>query len=179
MRRVEGMELLANHNLHLTSRTYKMLGTVTEESFSKFLDAVLVLKQSDAPITIILNSIGGSVVDGLAIYDLISILTNHVTIIAVGEASSMGSLILQAADTRQMTANARLLLHDGSTGMDDVVARDFDRFASHWKAQRKTFYQIYAHRSGQKPEYFRKKLAHDWYLTAPQALKEGLVDEIL
>lgn len=172
-------DALQSFNLHIPTRTYKLFGPITEEAFNKFADACLLLSQSDDPINIFLNSPGGSVVDGFAIYDLISSLENHVTITVFGEAASIAAIILQAADLRLIMPHARVMLHDGSVRIDDMVARDFDKLASAYKSDRAAFYEILSRRSGKPRDYYRKKLAHDWHLTAKQAVEERLVDHII
>lgn len=67
----------------------------------------------DKPINIIMNNPGGSVVHGMAIYDAIKLCKNHITVKVIGQASSMGSIILQAADRRLMTQNSKILIHWG------------------------------------------------------------------
>lgn len=70
----------------------------------------------DKPIKIIMNNLGGNWTDGMAIYDAIKASPCHVTIEVMGQAMSMGSIILQAADERIMHPNATMMIHDGQDG---------------------------------------------------------------
>jgi ATP-dependent Clp endopeptidase proteolytic subunit ClpP len=72
---------------------------------------------ADKPINIIMNNPGGEVTHGMAIYDAIKLCKNHVTIKVIGQASSMGSIILQAADHRVMTENSKIVIHWGGVGV--------------------------------------------------------------
>ena len=73
----------------------------------------------DKPITVIMNNPGGDEYHGMAIYDAIKSCKNHVTIVVFGMAMSMGSIILQAADKRVMSANSRVMIHYGTWGIND------------------------------------------------------------
>jgi len=74
--------------------------------------------KSDLPIIIHMQSIGGNWDDGMAIFDAITMCRSYVTIVAYGQASSMSSIIFQAADWRLMTPNTNFLSHYGSTGIE-------------------------------------------------------------
>jgi ATP-dependent protease ClpP protease subunit len=90
----------------------------------------------------------------------------------------MGAIILQAADHRQAYPNAEIMLHDGETGYSGH-ARDLERYAKENARNRERMYRLLAKRSGQPAAHFRRKLAFDWFLTPKEALKEGLLDEVL
>jgi ATP-dependent protease ClpP protease subunit len=73
--------------------------------------------KGEKPIRIFMNNVGGEVVHGMAIFDVIENCNNHVTIKVMGHAMSMGSIILQAADRRVMTRNSRIMIHYGQLGL--------------------------------------------------------------
>lgn len=173
----EPIDCFFSNGLWLPGRTLT-LGSVDKDEYFRIRKGLTVLSSSLEPLTIIMNSDGGSAVDGMAIYGAISRLSNHVTILVEGEASSMGAVILQAADHRLADRHAVFMLHDGSDGVLDVHARDFEKRGEESKRTREEMYQIFAEKTGKPKAYFRRKLAHDWYLTAEEALKEGLIDGI-
>lgn len=76
-------------------------------------------RRGEKPIHIIMNNIGGDEYHGMAIYDAIRTCKNHVTISIYGHGMSMGSIILQAADKRQMTKHSRIMIHYGTFGVHD------------------------------------------------------------
>ena len=154
---------------------------------------MLERKNSD-PIMIHMNSIGGSWTDGMVIYDAIQMSKCYISIIVYGQAESMSSIILQAADERLMTKNSYFMAHYGSS------ASEGDYLSSmNWMQYEKhicdTMLEIYASTcvTGEffKEKYVRpdikkvknflsKKLQDgDWYMTAEQSIYYGFADKIL
>lgn len=174
----EHIDCLFSNGLWIPGRFIAMLEDVDGQAAKKVISGLRILEQSPEPIHIALNSPGGSTIDGMAMYDAISMCSNHVTITVYGEAASMGAVILQAADHRVMAPHAMLMLHDGTDGATDIHCRDFERRAEESKRSREEMYQIFADRSGKSKSHFRRRLGRDCYYTAEQALKEGLIDGI-
>lgn len=151
--------------------------------------------RSDQPITIHMQSIGGEWSDGMAIYDAISMCRSYVTIIAYGQASSMSSIILQAADYRTVTQNTHFMCHYGSSdiNMDYLSAMnyaDYERkicdIMFNIYAKRCVVGQFFYEKFGKKPSekqvkqfLIRKLKSGDWYLDAEQAVYYGFADKIL
>ena len=131
----------------------------------------------DKPVKIILNSPGGNFYDGMAIYDAIKACPCHVTIEVFGQAMSMGSIILQAADERVMHPNAVIMIHDGEDSYSGHQ-RNFEMWAKEGLRIRKLMYEIYAEASEKDAKYWEKKCAFDCILPADEAVKEGLADSI-
>ena len=153
-------------------------GEVNHLVASRFLRSLHVLESlGRGNIRINLTSEGGCWTAGMVIYDAIMQSRCHTEIVVYGEASSMASVILQAADTRSLMPNAILLLHDGQTKQEGVI-RNVEKMVEHERKERLKMYQIYADRSGQPKKYFSRKLQGDWILTAEEALEEGLADKI-
>lgn len=165
--------------IHWPTKTLMLYGPVNRAMLERVTNFCLRLAQTGDPAQILLNTPGGSVVDGLAIHDLLSALDNHLTIRVVGEACSMGAVILQAADHRAMAKHAVLMLHDGSQETGEMTVRDLEKYTAARKKDRAMFYRIFADRTGKPAKHFRTRMANDWYLYAKEALTEGLVDEIL
>lgn len=132
------------------------------------------------PIKILLNSLGGCEFNGMGIYDAIKTSPCKVTIDAIGPAMSMGSIILQAGDVRRAYANTIIMIHDGYLASDAVIPTTFEAWAEYSKkVSRPVMYNIYAERSGKPANYWKKRCASDYILTAQDALEEGLIDEII
>lgn len=170
-------------DVHLESRTI-YLGdssddkSVGPEMASKFIKAMHLLHESGgAPIKILMNTIGGCVYSGFAIYDCIKTSPCEVTIEVIGSAMSMGAYILQGADVRVIYPNAVIMLHDGTESIDAGV-RSFENWATFSRLSRKASYDILSERTGKSARYWEKKCTDDYILDAKQALKENLVDRI-
>jgi len=145
---------------------------------------VLLENMSSEPITIIMNNIGGDPYHGFAMYDTISLAKSHVTIEVRGHAMSMGSVILQAADKRVMTATSRQMIHYGSGGTGDLHAKTAQKVAKESLKIDKWMESTYLSRIREKhPEYkleeLQKMLDHDTFLTAEESVRLGLADEVL
>jgi len=138
---------------------------------------------SAEPITIYLNSLGGDWYHGMGIYDLIQSLRSHVTIIVLGHACSMGSIILQAADERVMGPHSCMMIHDGSESLHSDC-KSVEAWAATIKPTREQMYRIYLDRIRQtRSRYTMKQVEklceHDKIFTPTKAVELGLADRVL
>ena len=125
------------HNLFLPTRTIYFGGkdfnedddTVNSKTVAEVIKNLHILEHREiAPISILLNTCGGSWEDGMGIYDVIKSLKSKVSIIGIGKIYSMGSIILQAGYERVLTKNTYMLIHNGSDGFYGD-AKNFERWA--------------------------------------------------
>lgn len=135
------------------------------------------------PITININSPGGSVTHGLALYDTIQRLRrrgHYVTVRGSGLVASMASVLLQAGDERIMDKRAKLLIHEGSVSLrGDMSAGEMEDVQFFGKLVRDDLLDIYVERSKMtKRQIETKWKRRDWVLTADEALKYGFVDRV-
>ncbi len=134
------------------------------------------------PITIIFNSPGGSVIDGLALYDYIQHLKrkgHHVTTIALGYAASMGGVLLQAGNKRVIGPNAFVLIHEVSSGAYGKVPEMEDSL-NFSKRLQKRLLTILAERSEYSVQQIAQKWNRkDWWLDADEVVAHGFADEVL
>lgn len=178
-----------NHGVDLRNRIIVLEGESddNEVDYHMALQAVKQIMYLDSygekPLKVIINSPGGWVSQGMAIYDAICGCHNDVIGLVVGEAYSMASIILQACDTRIMTPNSTLMIHNGSTGIegktDDVI-----NTAEFEKKINRICEDIYLGRiKEKKPRFTRNQLREllrtDTYFTAEEAVKIGLADNTL
>lgn len=150
-------------------------GTVSKNTIKclKYLDRL-----SKDPITLVLNSSGGAVNDGYAIYDIIRSLRSKVTVEVIGIASSAATLILLAADKKLCHENVEIMVHDG-TSFAQGAMRDVEKQVDFLKRERIAYYDVLA-RHTKKPRKFWESICNnDSYFDAKQALKLGLVDRII
>lgn len=184
----ESVDRWFDYDLHFESRTIYVGDTEDEGSITgvgplmaeRVIKAFEVFNMTpDKPVKIILNTVGGCVYNGYAIYDTIKSSPCHVTIEVLGQAQSMGSIILQAADERIVHPNAIVMAHDGSDSYDTISARDAERWAEFSKKiDRPRMYRIFAEKTGQSVQYWEKKCTHDFIMTAEQAVEEKLADKV-
>ncbi len=135
------------------------------------------------PITILMNNIGGDEYHGFAIYDAIRACKSPVTIVAMGHAMSMGSIILQAADERVMAPTASQMIHYGTWGIHDH-AKTTQQWAKEGQRIDKWMEQMYLTKIREKHPDFKlkaleKMLNFDTFLTAQESIDLGLADKIL
>tara|TARA_R100000008_G_scaffold86874_1_gene82270 strand:- start:1436 stop:2089 length:654 start_codon:yes stop_codon:yes gene_type:complete len=149
---------------------------------------------SKDPILIHMHSIGGNWNDGIAIFDAIQICSSHVTIIAYGQAESMSSIVLQAADQRVMMPNSYFMCHFGSSGYSGNYL-DVQKGAAFEKRMTDTMLDIYTDAAiegkyfkeqyteptlDKVKNYLKRKLKDgDWYLDANEAVFYGFADCVL
>ena len=162
---------------------------------SQFAKNIRILDSvNNKPIIIHMHSIGGNWNDGMAIYDSIKISGSHVTIISYGQAESMSSIVLQAADTRVMMPNSYFMCHFGSNGyagsfLDVQNAAKFERQMTETMMdiylagcmKGKYFKENYSPPTESKVKSFlkRKLKDGDWYLTSEESLYYGFADLVL
>jgi ATP-dependent Clp protease protease subunit len=136
-------------------------------------------EQSNEPITIYISSGGGDWYAGMAMYDRIRASKCHISTLAVGEAMSMGSILLQAGDVRCASPNTTIMIHDGYEDNGMQTPSGNDNLAKHSKQLRSMMYEIYASKSSHPVNYWKRTCKKDKFYTAEEALKVGLIDKIL
>ncbi len=159
------------------------LGSEIDEEVANLVVAQLVHLESDDPdkdIQLYINSPGGSVYAGLAIYDAMQLIRPDVQTICYGIAMSMGSLLLAggAPGKRQSLPNSRILIHQPSGGFQGQSS-DIDIHAREILALRERVDEIYAEHTGQPVESVHADMDRDRYFTGAEALAYGLVDRVI
>lgn len=143
---------------------------------------LLYLEKADpkAPITLYINSPGGHVTAGLAIYDTMQLVKPDIITVAVGLAASMGSIILAggAKWKRYALPHAEVMIHQPLGGMEGQ-ATDIKIAAEHIIRTGEVLYKILAKHSWQDIDTVRRDCDRDNFMTAEQALKYGLIDKVL
>ncbi|MBC7503771.1 ATP-dependent Clp protease proteolytic subunit [Candidatus Gracilibacteria bacterium] len=143
---------------------------------------LLFLEKQDpkAPITLYVNSPGGHVTAGLAIYDTMQSIKPDVITVAVGLAASMGSIILAggAKGKRYALPHAEVMIHQPLGGMEGQ-ATEIRIAAEHIIRTGEVLYRILAKHSGQDIDTIRRDCDRDNFMTAEQAVKYGLIDKVI
>lgn len=153
-----------------------------EDQMASVVVAQLLFLESENPkkeISMYINSPGGVVTAGMAIYDTMQYITCPVSTVCIGQAASMGSLLLSAGEPGMRVAlpNARIMVHQPSGGFRGQ-ASDIERHARDIIAMKKRLNEIYVKHTGQKYDKIEKTLDRDHFMTAEEAKKFGLVDNV-
>ncbi len=166
----------------LKERIIFLTGAVYDE-VSSLICAQLLFLESDNPskdISFYINSPGGVVSAGLAIYDTMQYIRSPVSTLCIGQAASMGSLLLcaGAAGKRYATPNARVMVHQPSGGAQGQ-ATDIEIQAREILLLRKRLNDLYVKHTGQALETIEAKLERDSFMSAEQARDFGLIDTVV
>ncbi|MEU7798373.1 ATP-dependent Clp protease proteolytic subunit [Micromonospora arborensis] len=159
------------------------LGTeVTEESANQICAQILLLAAEDADrdIFLYINSPGGSVSAGMAVYDTMRYVRNDVATLALGFAGSMGQFLLcaGAAGKRYALPHSRIMMHQPSGGMGGTAA-DITIQAENMLHVKRTMQELIAQHSGRTLDEIQQDWDRDRWFTAEQAREYGLIDEVL
>lgn len=168
----------------LDQRKIFLWGPVTDESAKDICERLLYLEAS-APgkgITFYLNTPGGSITAGMAIFDTMRLVTSPITAVVTGMAASMGSVLLAGADKgrRLLFPHARVLIHQPLiSGRFIGPATDINIQAQEMEKLRGELNKILADASGQPIEKIARDSDRDFYLNAQEAIDYGLADKIV
>jgi ATP-dependent Clp protease protease subunit len=165
----------------LKERIIFLTGPV-EDGMASLITAQLLFLESENPkkeIAMYINSPGGVVTSGLAIYDTMQYIRSPVSTVCLGMAASMGSFLLQAGEKGQRIAlpNARIMLHQPSGGFRGQ-ASDIERHAEDIIKTKRRLNELYAKHTGKPVEDIERALDRDNFLSAEEAKTFGLVDHV-
>jgi ATP-dependent Clp protease protease subunit len=166
----------------LKERVVFLVGPVTEVTANLIVAQLLFLESEnpDKDIFFYINSPGGSVSAGLAIYDTMQFIKPDVSTLCVGQAASMGALLLAAGDKekRFCLPNSRVMIHQPMGGFSGQ-ASDIEIHAKEILFLRGRLNEIFAKHTGQTVETISKDTDRDNFLSAENAVKYGIVDKVL
>ncbi len=159
------------------------LGTTVDDHIANVIIAQMLFLESDEPdqdIYLYINSPGGQVSSGMAIYDTMQYIKPDVQTICIGQAASMGALLLAAGANgkRHSLPHARIMIHQPSGGFQgqhtdiEIQAKEISRI-------REILDEIMAEHSGQDPKKVRVDTERDHYMTGQEALDYGLIDKLI
>jgi len=166
----------------LKERIIFLTGPV-HDGVSSLICAQLLFLESENPtkdISFYINSPGGVVTSGMAIYDTMQYIRPAVSTVCIGQAASMGSLLLTAGAKGKRFAlpNARIMIHQPSGGAQGQ-ATDIEIQAREILALRARLNNIYVHHTGQALDVIENAMERDKYMTATEAKEFGLIDEVV
>src|SRR4051795_10829426 len=160
-----------------------MLGSAVNDDVANSLVAQLLFLQSDDPkadIHLYINSPGGSVTSGLAIYDTMQFVSCDVATYCIGQAASMGAVLLTAGakNKRYALPHSRIMIHQPLGGMEGTTTEILIRLKE-FQRLKKMLNEILLRHTGQTLEKIEKDTDRDNFMSAAEAVQYGLVDHVL
>ncbi|HEX7074711.1 MAG TPA: ATP-dependent Clp protease proteolytic subunit [Hyphomicrobiaceae bacterium] len=166
----------------LKERIIFVTGPIEDQSAASICMQLLFLEAENPKkeISMYINSPGGVVTSGMAIYDTMQFIRPPVATLCIGQAASMGSLLLCAGEKgmRYALTNARVMVHQPSGGFQGQ-ASDIERHAEDIIKMKRRLNEIYVKHTGQPYETIERTLDRDYFMTAEQARDFGIVDRVL
>ena len=165
----------------LKERIIFLVGPVND-NLSSLISAQLLFLESENPekeISLYINSPGGVVTDGLAIYDTMQFIQSPVSTLCFGQAASMGSFLLAAGEKgmRYALPNSRIMVHQPSAGFQGQ-ATDIEIHAKEVLSMKSNLNKLYSKHTGQAVDAVEEALERDNFMSPDEALKFGIIDEI-
>lgn len=167
--------------LFTNKRSIEVVGEINRESVYSLILQLRYLQQADPEkeITMYINSPGGSVSDGLALYDVMQAISCKIRTVCVGMAASMGALLFAAGNKREMLPHAEIMIHDPLTTGIQGSALSVEEESRRLMKIRQTTAEILAKHTGHTINEIYEKTKTDTYFTAGEAVEFGLADRII
>ncbi len=167
----------------LETRTIVISDSIDSKTAEKIIKQMLLLEQmkADAEIVILLNSPGGEINSGFAIYDMLAFISCPIATIVVGLAASMGSILSLAGDDGRRFAlpNAKIMIHQPLIMGAEGQTTDLEIQSAQIIKSRKLIAEMYAEKAGKSANQVLKDMDRDHWLTAEEAVDYGLIDRII
>ncbi len=166
----------------LKERVIFLVGPINDQMANLVVAQLLFLESEnpDKDIHLYINSPGGSISSGMAIYDTMQFIKPDVSTLCIGMAASMGAFLLQAGakDKRFALPNSTVMIHQPLGGFQGQ-ATDIEIHAKYILSLRERLYTLMAQHTGRSVEQIARDSERDNFLTAPEALDYGLIDQVL
>ena len=161
-----------------------VLGTAISSDVANIVTSQLMYLNSvdsEADIKLFINTPGGSVIDGLAIYDIMNWVEPDVATYAMGMAASMGSILISSGTKgkRYALPNSKIMIHQVSSGIGYINTADLKIEFDEMKKDQNILYSILAENTGKSLKQIEKDADRDHWFTSKEALEYGLIDEII
>jgi ATP-dependent Clp protease protease subunit len=161
------------------SRVIQIFGDIDAKQIERILHELQILnKQSSKPIEMRITSSGGFIPLGFAIYDAIRLSKAPVETVVYGEACSMAAVILQAGKRRKATVQSRILIHQ-VFGQSEGSPKELRVGLKEYLRQQKQIFELLAEKTGKDKKKIARDCQREFFMSAEEALKYGLIDEII
>lgn len=164
----------------LDDRVVFICGEINNEMATNVVAELLYLeaKNPQQPISLYINSVGGDVAAGLAIYDTMRHVSSEIHTLCIGQACSMAAVLLASGDKRSALPSSRIMIHQPRGGMQGTQS-EIVIYADEITRLRKKLVEILSKKTGKKPSQIEKDIDKDFYMDALSAVSYGIIDEIL
>ena len=181
---VRGTDCIRIEDDLLSKREIFLTEEVNAATSNELLKQLMYLERQDCQkeITIYINSPGGEVISGLAVYDYISIMKTPVKTVCTGTAASMGAILFLAGKKREMLPHTRLMIHDPSYSHNDIGGRkphEIQQELDKLNETREALARIIAEKTGKSIEEIYEVTASDSFYSAKEAIDFGLATGIM
>lgn len=181
---VRGIDCIRLEDEFLVSREIFLTEEVNAQTSNELIKQLMYLERQDSEseVTIYINSPGGEVISGLAVYDYIGMMKAPVRTVCIGTAASMGAILFLAGAKRQMLPHTRLMIHDPSYSHNDIGGRkphEIQHELDKLNETREALARIISEKTGKSIDEIYKVTADDTFYSAQEAIDFGLATEIL
>lgn len=181
---VRGIDCVRIDDVFFSRREIFLTSPIDAVSSCEIMKQLMYLEQQDShsEVTIYINSPGGEVLSGLAIYDIISMMKAPVRTVCIGTAASMGAILFLAGQKREMLPHAQLMIHDPSYSHNDIGGRkphEIRNELDKLNEVRETLAGIISEKTGKSLKEIYNLTANDTYFSAQEAVKFGLATGIV
>lgn len=179
-----GYDVIRLEDVFLRERKIFLCGNVDSANVNELIKQIMYLDSvsENDEITLYINSPGGSVQDGLALYDALRLVKAPIKTVATGMAASMGAVLFLAGDKREMLPHSKLMIHDpsfGSLNLGGKKSAEVRQLLDDLNNCRELIASIIAKRSGKSIDEIFEVTKNDTYYTAHEALKWGLATAVI
>lgn len=180
---VQGINVVSADDELLSKRKIFLTEQVDAETSNELLKKLMYLNETDgeAPITLYINSPGGDVYSGLAVYDFIELMTAPLKTVCIGCAASMGAILFLAGSEREMLPHTRIMLHDPSYSRMDVSGKkphEIQHEVDSLNKTRESLAAIIAEKTGKPLDEIYKITANDTFFDVKEAMEFGLATAV-
>ncbi len=179
-----GMRALTTEDILFSNREIFLTDSVDSATSTELIKQLMVLEKLDPEkeITFYINSPGGEVVSGLAVYDYIQIMKAPVRTVCIGTAASMGAILFLAGEKREMLPHTRLMIHDPAYGGGDMAGKkphELQQYVDKLRQTQEIAAKLIAEKTGKTLEEICEKTREDSWFNAEEAIEYGLATGIV
>lgn len=176
----KGIQAYSIKDCMLSKRKIELIGEVNDTSVNNIISQMLHLnEESNEEIVLYINSGGGSVNSGLALYDVMQAIKSPIKTVCIGMAASMAALLFIAGDKREILKHSEVMIHDPLISQISGSALSVKARSDRLMQIRDITAEIIAKHSNKSLDEIYKYTASDTYFTAEEAIKAGFADDIL